>query len=87
MFGDEAIYGGLKVDDGVEDSVFQPSLGQLGEEAFDGVEPRTGRWFEVEGEAGVTVEPLADLAMFVGGVIVEDDVDRLVAGNAGVDGV
>ena len=39
MLVDEAVDGGLKVDDGVEDAVFQAPSGQLCEEALDGVEP------------------------------------------------
>ena len=39
MLLDEAVDGGLKVNDGVEDAVFQAPSGQLGEEALDGVEP------------------------------------------------
>ena len=35
----------------------------------------------------MAVEPIADLGMFVSCVIVEEDVDRLVAGDAGVDGI
>ena len=35
----EAVDGGLKVDDGAEDTALQAALGELGEEALDGVEP------------------------------------------------
>jgi hypothetical protein len=41
MLLDEPIDGSLKVDDGVEDAVLQATTGQLGEEALNGVEPRT----------------------------------------------
>ena len=34
----------------------------------------------MEGEARVPLEPLADLGMLVGGVVVEDHVDRLAGG-------
>ena len=51
VLGDEAVDGGLEVDDGAEDAALQPPLGQLGEEALDGVEPRAGGRREVEGEA------------------------------------
>ena len=40
MLGDEAIDGGLEVDDGVEDTSFQAAFGEFGEEALDGIEPR-----------------------------------------------
>ena len=48
---DEAVDGGLEIDDGAEDAAFQSALGQLGEEAFDGVEPGARGRGEVEGEA------------------------------------
>jgi hypothetical protein len=42
MVVEEAVDGGLKVDDGSEDVALQPPLAQRGEEALDGVEPRGG---------------------------------------------
>ena len=36
---EEAVDGGLKVDDGSEDAALETPLGQDGEEALDGVEP------------------------------------------------
>ena len=39
VFGDEAIDGGLEIDDGSEDASLQSPLGELGEEPFDGIEP------------------------------------------------
>ena len=38
-FREIAVDGGLKIDDGLEDAALQSSSGQLGEEAFDGIEP------------------------------------------------
>ena len=37
--GEEAVDGGLEFDDRAEHAAFEPSLGQLGEEALDGIEP------------------------------------------------
>jgi hypothetical protein len=48
VFDDEAINGGLQVDDREEDTALQSPLGEVREEAFDGVEPRTRGWREVE---------------------------------------
>ena len=42
-FRQEPLDGGLKLDDGAEDAALQSPSGQLGEIAFDGVEPRCGR--------------------------------------------
>ena len=39
--GEEAVDSGLEIDDGSEDPALQSPPGQFGEEAFDGVEPRT----------------------------------------------
>lgn len=50
---------------------------ELGEEPLDGVEPRARSWRKVEHEARVAIEPGADhLGVFVGGVVVEDDMDH-----------
>ena len=84
---DEAVDGGLEVDDGSEDAAFQASPGQLGEEALDRIEPGGRGRREVEGEALVPVEPCADLGVLVGGVVVEDDVDHLAGRHLGLDRV
>jgi hypothetical protein len=39
MFADKAIDGGLQIDDGMKDAIFQTPAGQLGKEALDGIEP------------------------------------------------
>ena len=39
MFCDEAIDGGLEVDEGMEDTVLQSPSGELCKEAFDRIEP------------------------------------------------
>ena len=36
---EEAVDGGLEIDDGVEHATFEAALGQLGEKSFDRVEP------------------------------------------------
>lgn len=83
VFGEEAVDGGLKVDDGVEDAAFQAPLRELGEESLHRVEPRARGRREVEGEALMAVEPGAHLGILVGGIIVEDDVHGLVGRHLG----
>ncbi len=39
VFFDEAFDGSLQVDDGMKDTVLEPSSGQFREEALDSVEP------------------------------------------------
>ena len=69
--GEVAVDGRLEVDDGAEDAALEPSLGQGGEEAFDGIQPGAGGRREVEGPAWMPGEPGPDLRMLVGGVVVE----------------
>lgn len=77
MLVEEAVCGGLKVDEGAEDGAFEAPFDGLGEEALDGVQPRARGRHEVEGEARMAIEPGARLGMPVGGVVVEDHVDEL----------
>jgi len=84
---EEAIDSGLKVCDRAEHAALQPPLGELGEEAFNGVEPRARGWREVESKAFVPVQPLAHFGMLVGGVIVEDHMHDLAGLDLGLDGV
>jgi hypothetical protein len=86
-FGDEAIDGGLEINEGVEDTTVKPPPGEFGEETFDGIEPRTGCRGEVENKPLVAIEPGPDLWMLMGGVVVENDMDGLVFGNLSVDRV
>src|SRR5665213_2213832 len=85
--GDEAVDGGLEIDDGSEDATFQSLLGQLGEVTFHGVEPGARGRCEVEDEAHVPPEPTPYLGMLMGRVIIEDDVNDFSGGNLGFDGV
>ena len=45
--GDEAVNGGLQVDDRGEHASFQPTVGELGEEALHRIQPRGRGWREV----------------------------------------
>jgi len=56
-FCNEAIDGGLEIDEGMEDAPVEAPFREFCEEPFDGVEPRTGRRREVENEALVVIEP------------------------------
>jgi hypothetical protein len=87
MLFEKAMDGGLKVDDRSEDAALQPTLCELGEKAFDGVELGARCRREVKGEAFVALEPLAHLRVLVSGVIIEDHVHELAGGNLRLDGV
>src|SRR6476659_10803471 len=62
-------------------------VGQYPKPAFDQVEPRRRGRGEVEVEPGVFVQPLADVFVLVGGVVVQDQVDLQVRGHLPVDGL
>jgi hypothetical protein len=87
VFDDEAIDSGLQVDDRYEDAAFQSPLRELGEEAFDSVEPGRRYWREVERPAGMPRQPSAQLRMLVGCVVVDDGVDFLSRRHLRLDGI
>src|SRR5436305_11478385 len=84
---EESIDGGLRVSHRSEDAAFETSLAEGCEEAFDGVEPGSGGWREVEGPAWMASQPLAHRGMLVSRVIVEDRVDGLSGGDLTFDRV
>ena len=84
---EEAVDGGLEVGDGSKHAAFEAALGQDGEKAFDGVEPRGRGRREVERPSWVARQPSSHGWMLMGGVVVDDRVDRLPGGNLALDGV
>jgi len=84
---DEVVDGGLQGDHGMEGAALELSAAQLGEEAFDGVEPGGGGRREMEGPTRVAREPSPNLRMLVHGIVVEDHVDRLALGYLALDGI
>ena len=83
---EKSIDGGLEIDDRSEDAALQAPFAELGEEAFNGVEPGGRGWRVVEDEARMALEPGTNLGMLVRGVVVEDDVDDLADRHLGLDG-
>lgn len=73
--GNEAVDGDMQVNDGSEHAPFETTAGELGEEAFDRIEPGCRGRSEVERPAGMPGEPLAYLWMLVGRIVVDDRVD------------
>ena len=82
-FHEDAIDGGLQIDDWAEDASLQAAAGQLGEVAFDRVEPGRGCRGEVEEEAGMALE----LSVLMGPEVVEDHVDQFSGRHLCLDGV
>ena len=75
---EEAVDDGLKVSDGSEEAALEAALGQNGEEALDGVEPRRGSRGEVERPVRMARRPSPRSGMLLGGVVVDDGVDCLL---------
>jgi hypothetical protein len=61
--GDEAVDSDLQVDDGSEHAALEATARELGEEAFDRIEPGCGGRGEVERPAGMPGQPLARAAL------------------------
>jgi len=86
-FCDEAIDGGLKLDDRFEDAAFEPLPGEFGKQPFDRIDPRARGWGEMESEALMPLQPSFDVGVLVGGVVVEDDMDCLVGRHLAFDSI
>ena len=83
--GEVAVDGGLEIDDALEDAALEPLPGQLGEEAFDRVEPGGRGRGEVEVEPRMPFEPGAHLGMLVRGVVVDDQMQVELGRGLAVD--
>jgi hypothetical protein len=57
MLSDETVDSILNIEDRLENTAFQAAFGDLGEEALDGLEPRTKCRGEVDGEARMSGMP------------------------------
>ena len=75
-FLDEAVDGGLQVDDRAEHTALQAPPGELGEEARHRVQPGGRGRREVERPAWMPGEPGAHFRMLVGSVVVDDGMDN-----------
>lgn len=82
-----AFDGGLQIDDRAEDTAFETTPRERREEGFDGVKPGARCRGEVENPARMAGEPLTDLFVLMGGVVVENDVDHLAGRHVALDGV
>ncbi len=87
MFVDDAADGVLEVASGAADAVFETASCQLGEDAFDRVQPRARSGDDVEGPARMACEPDLDVLVLVNGVVVEDGMDRDAGGYRARDAV
>ena len=72
---DKAVDSDLEVNDRSEHATLQTTARELGEEAFDRIEPGCGGRGEVERPSGMPGQPLAHPRMLVGRIVVDDGVD------------
>ena len=77
-FSDEAVDGGLKLDNRCKDAAFEALPGELGKQALDRIGPGARSRGEVEGKALMPLQPGFHPGVLVGGVVVEHHVDRFV---------
>ena|SRR5215467_426964 len=85
MFANVVIDGLDQLGDTAEGATADSLAGNFGKPAFDQVEPRTAGGSEVQMVAGMGRKPLDDRRMFMGAVIVEDQVDGQALGCLAVD--
>ena len=75
MVADVTADGVFEVGDGFEDAASDLPAGDGREEAFDGIKPGCGSRGEMEDPTRMIGEPLLDLGMLVGGVVVGDSMN------------
>ena len=73
---EEAVDGIFEFPQGSKNAALETLLCELGKETLNGVEPGSGCRSEVEDKPLMFFEPQHDVGMFVGGIVVDDDVDR-----------
>src|SRR6266850_6854083 len=73
--------------DRAEDAAADALSRHLREKVLDGVEPRGRGRGEVEGPTRVTCQPGQHFGMLVGGIVVEDDMDRPIGRDLALDSI
>src|SRR5215470_12632358 len=84
-FSDEAVDGGLKLDNRCEDAAFEALPGEPSKQALDRIGPGAGSRGEVEAKARMAPQPRSHLGVLVGGVVVENYMDCLVGRHFAFD--
>ena len=81
---EETVDGVFEFLQGAEDAAFEPFLGEVGEEAFNSIEPRCRCRGEVEDEAWMVGDPFQHVGVLVSGIIVDNDMDSLLLRHSGI---
>ena len=82
---DESADIGFELPDGRMNAALEPLSGELSEPTLDLIDPRRRSWREVDMIMRPAGKPCFDLAGFVGGVVVHDDMDIEPFGNLSID--
>ena len=82
---DVVVDGGDEFVDAAENAAANALDGEVAKEAFDHVEPRRTRRGEMDVESFVAGEPASDLRVFVGRVVVHDEVEFLLGRGLAVN--
>ena len=85
MFLDISENAFLESFDAGKDAAPELILGQVAEESFDHVEPTAAGGREVEMKALVAHRPAQNRRVFVGGIVVDDQVELFVGGRLAID--
>ena len=78
MYGDVFLGGGVEFGDAAKHAAAQAAGGDVAEEALDHAQPRSGSRDEVDREARVFLQSFFYLAMFMRGIVIADQMQRLV---------
>ena len=76
---------GDEIRDAAKDTSSQLLLGEVTEEPFDHVEPRRTGGREVDMKAGMVCEPPLNGRLFVGRVVINDEMEIFVLGCLAID--
>src|SRR5438309_11580074 len=87
VFSEISIDGGLQVSDRAEDAAADALPGHLGKEVLHRVEPGGRGRGEVEGPARMARQPGQHFWVLMGGIVVENDMDRLASRDLALDGI
>ena len=81
MVFEEVVDRGLQVGDGAKDAALDRALGMVRKKPSTALSQEADALGEMERPSRMAFEPSANIGMLMGGVVVDDGVDRLSNGN------
>ena len=86
MTGEESFDGRFQVRNALEDAAADRFLAELPKPAFDQIGPRGAGWSKVELETRMLFEPMLHFGVFVGAVVIQDQVESERLGVTRIQG-